>query len=185
MASLPNSRRVTYEEWLQMPEVEDVKEEVVDGEIRIMPLNKWYHTLIVDNIQFLLATQLDRREARVFAGDFGLIIRIAPLTARDPDLAVFNMSTVVEREGYIHSAPQLIVEVLSPSNTPKDMGRKLADYASLGVPELWIVSHKARTVEVRLLEGGELRRSVVLSEGMLKPTCFPHVQIDIARIWAD
>src|SRR5258708_134212 len=144
MASLPNSRRVTYEEWLQMPEVEDIKEEVVDGEIRIMPLNKWYHNRIVDNIQYLLLTQSDRGEGWVPAADFGFIIRKTPLTLRNADLEVFKVSIVVERDGYIHSAPQLIVEVLSPSNTPKDMVRKLADYASLGLPEAWIVSHKGR-----------------------------------------
>ena len=37
MASLPNSKTVTYDEWLRMPEVTDAIEEVVDGEIRIMP----------------------------------------------------------------------------------------------------------------------------------------------------
>ena len=37
MASLPNPQTVTYEEWLRMPEVTDAIEEVVDGEIRIMP----------------------------------------------------------------------------------------------------------------------------------------------------
>jgi Uma2 family endonuclease len=41
MASLPNPRTVTYEEWLRMPEVTDFIEEVVDGEIPIMPPNKW------------------------------------------------------------------------------------------------------------------------------------------------
>ena len=37
MASLPQSTTVTYEEWLRMPEVQDAIEEVVNGEIRIMP----------------------------------------------------------------------------------------------------------------------------------------------------
>jgi hypothetical protein len=36
-----------------------------------------------------------------------------------------------------------------------------------------------------VLEHGQLRRSAVLAEGILKPTCFPHVQIDIAQIWPD
>ena len=37
MASLPQSNTVTYEEWLRMPEVQDAVEDVVNGEIRIMP----------------------------------------------------------------------------------------------------------------------------------------------------
>lgn len=41
MASLPNSKTVMYEEWLRVPEVTDTIEEVVKGEIRIMPPAKW------------------------------------------------------------------------------------------------------------------------------------------------
>lgn len=36
MASLPNSKTVTYDEWLRKPEVSDAIEEVVNGEIRII-----------------------------------------------------------------------------------------------------------------------------------------------------
>ena len=49
---------------------------------------------------------------------------------RVPDLAVFQASTIVEQDGYIHSAPQLAVEVLSPANTRREREEKLNDYAS-------------------------------------------------------
>ena len=185
MASLPNSKIVTYEEWLRMPEVTDATEEVVDGEIRIMPPAKWKHAVIVANVRDALVTQLDRREVQVMDGSFGLVIRKAPLTSRVPDVAVFQRSTIVEQDGYIHSAPQLVVEVLSPSNTRREREEKLADYASLGVPEVWVISPEARTVEVLHLEGGCLRSAQVLTQGVLKPKHFPAVQIDIAEIWPD
>ena len=54
MATLP--KVVSYEEWLRMPTVEDCIEEVVDGEIRIMPPNKWEsQSIVVDNLQRDLA----------------------------------------------------------------------------------------------------------------------------------
>jgi Uma2 family endonuclease len=77
------------------------------------------------------------------------------------------------------------VEVLSPANTRREQQEKLEDYASLGVPEVWIASPEARTVEVLLLAEGRLRTAAILAEGMLKPNHFPDVQIDIARIWPD
>ena len=117
MASLPNPQTVTYDQWLRMPEVTDAIEEVVDGEILIMPPNKWNHTLIIENMRDALAAQLDRHEFRVVVAVFGLVIRKAPLTSRVPDVAVFLKSTIIEQDGYIHSAPQLVVEVLSPGNT--------------------------------------------------------------------
>jgi Uma2 family endonuclease len=185
MASLPKSTTVTYEEWLRMPEVQDAIEEVVNGEIRIMPPNKWNHAAVVENLREALASQLDRRRIRVVVTNFGLIIRTSPLTSRVPDLAVFDLSTMVEQDGYIHSAPQLAVEVLSPANTRREREEKLNDYASIGAPEVWVVSPEAKTVEVLLLEDGLLRRSTILAEGALKPVCFPGVEINIATIWPD
>jgi len=185
MASLPNPQTVTYEEWLRMPEVTDFIEEVVDGEILIMPPNKWKHTVIVANLRDALVAQLDRREVQVVDSSFGLVIRKAPLTSRVPDVAVFQKSMIVEQDGYIHSAPQLVVEVLSPGNTRRERERKLADYASLGVPEMWVVSPEARTVEVLYLENGFLRSAQALTQGVLEPKHFPGVQIQIAGIWPD
>ena len=185
MASLPNPQTVTYDQWLRMPEVTDAIEEVVDGEILIMPPNKWKHTVIVANLRDALVEQLDRREVQVVDSSFGLVIRKAPLTSRVPDLAVFRKSEIVEQDGYIHSAPQLVVEVLSPGNTRRERERKLADYASLGVPEMWVVSPEARTVEVLYLENGFLRSALALTQGVLEPRQFPGVQIQIAEIWPD
>jgi Uma2 family endonuclease len=185
MASLPSSKTVTYEEWLRMPEVTDAIEEVVDGEIQIMPAPEWKHAVIVENVRDALNAQLDRRTWRVVATNFGLIIRKAPLTSRVPDLAVFEKSTLVEQDGYIHSAPQLVAEVLSPANSRRERERKLADYASLGVPEVWVISPEARTVEVLHLENGYLRSTQILAHGTVTPRAFPHVTVDIAAIWPD
>jgi Uma2 family endonuclease len=185
MAILTNSKTVTYEEWLRMPEVTDAIEEVVNGEIRIMPPAKWKHALIIEQLHTALKAQLDASGVLVLVTQFGLVIRKSPLTSRVPDVAVFQRSTIVEQDGYIHSAPQLAVEVLSPANTRREREEKLADYASLGVPELWVVSPEARTVEVLYLEGGQLVRSQILADGILTPKLFPQVQIDIAKIWPD
>ena len=148
MVSLPNSKTVSYEEWLRMPEVTDAIEEVVNGEIRIMPPAKWKHCRIIELITKALQRQLDGDRYSFATGSFGLIIRKAPLTSRVPDLAVFDLTTLIEQDGYIHSAPQLLVEVLSPANNRREREEKLADYAAIGVPEVWLVSPEARTVEV-------------------------------------
>ena len=99
MASLPNPRTVTYEEWLRMPEVQDSTEEVVNGEIRIMPPPKWKHAAIVRRIRLSLERQLDPDRVLVHDSQFGLIVSTQPLTSRVPDLAVFESDTVVERDG--------------------------------------------------------------------------------------
>ena len=183
MASLPHSTTVTYEEWLRMPEVQG--EEVVNGEIRKMPAPRSNHARIIQRINTGIARQVDESKVEVFSSPFDLIIRRQPLTARQPDLAVFLRNTIVENDGRIFSPPQLVVEVRSPANRPTERARKLVDYASLGVPEVWALSEKDRSVEVLYLEQGEYRRQALLTEGILKPPHFAGVQIDIAAIWPD
>jgi Uma2 family endonuclease len=178
------SKIVTYEEWLEMPETEG-KEEVVDGEIIVMPPAQYPHMHIVQSLQMLLAFQLDPKVIWVVTTVFGLVIRKDPLTCREPDLAVFIRKNIVQQDGYIHSVPELVVEVLSPRNTRKDMVRKTEDYESIGVPELWILSPEARTFEVLQLQDGKLRRTQLLAEGQLRPIRFPEAVVDVASVWPD
>jgi Uma2 family endonuclease len=184
MATLPKTGTVTYEEWLRMPETEG-REEVVNGEIRLMPTAKFVHAPVVANLVAEFHRQLDGRKVEVFSGSFGIVIRRGPLTCRIPDIAVFEEETWVVIEGYFHSAPELAIEVLSPSETRRLTGERLRDYESIGILEVWIISPEAQTVEVLLLDNGGFRREALLAEGLLKPTRFPSVQIDITQIWPD
>jgi Uma2 family endonuclease len=61
----------------------------------------------------------------------------------------------------------------------------LQDYASLGVPEVWVFAPEGRTVEILYLEDGQYRRHEILADGILKPRLFPNVHIDISEIWPD
>ncbi len=138
------SKVLTYEEWLTLPEVEGV-EEVVNGVIVTMPPNKVIHADIVENLADLLKAQVDRRTVQVRVSTFGLVIRRNPLTTRVPDIAVFIRSNVIAEDGYIHSAPELVLEVLSPANTRPERAAKLQDYESLGVQKSgWCLRRRKR-----------------------------------------
>jgi len=168
-----------------MPVVDDAIEEVVNGEIRIMPPNEWKHTIIVENLARALRGLVDESEVLVVITQFGLIIRKRPLTSRVPDLAMFVKKNIVEQDGYIHSAPELVVEVLSPANTQAERAEKLRDYESLRVPEVWVLSPEARTVEDLQLLDGKLRTAQVMAQGQLSPKLFPGVAVDVSSIWPD
>ncbi len=179
------TRTVTYEEWLSMKVVEDAVEEVVNGEVRRMPPNKWKHALIVENLAHALNRQVNEHEVLVVTTQFGLIIRKQPLTSRVPDLAMFVKKNIVEQDGYIHSAPELVVEVLSPANTRAERAEKLRDYEALGVPEVWVLSPEARTFEVLQLVDGKLRTAQVVTQGQLAPVRFSNVAVDVSSIWPE
>ena len=185
MASPPVSKTVTYEEWLQMPEVSEGREEVVNGEIRLMPPCKAPHPFVVATLIAAFLRQLDESRFWVLTGSFGLVIRKEPLSCRIPDVAVFERATMVVIDGFFHSPPQLAIEVISPSETRKMKEEKLRDYEEIGVPEVWLFTPDGRTVEIQLLENGKLRRAAILAEGILKPRALPNVEIDISKIWPD
>jgi Uma2 family endonuclease len=176
---------VTYQDWLRMPEVQDATEEVVNGEIRITSPFKINHARIVSRLNSALSRYFHEPEFQVIAAQFGLIIHTKPLTCRVPDVTVFREATVVERDGFVHSAPELIAEVLATEFRPHEREEKIADYACLGVPEVWVISPENRTVEVLYLEGALYQTAAILGEGILKPREFPHVQVDISSIWPD
>jgi len=77
MATTP--KLLTYEEWLKLPEVEGI-EEVVNGEVRKMPPNKWNHTRINERLASQLRSQLDENTVLVVTSIFGLVIRRDPMT---------------------------------------------------------------------------------------------------------
>lgn len=120
---------------------------------------------------------------QVRVSTFGLVIHRDPLTTRVPDIAVFIRSNVVEMDGYIHSAPELAIEVLSPANTRAERAEKLKDYESLGIPEVWVISPEAQTIEVLLLQNGRLATTALLREGRIAPVRFQNVAVNIASIW--
>src|SRR6266404_4867662 len=98
MATLPQTKTVTYEEWLTMPEVQDATEEVVNGEIRIMPPAKLVHAITVQRLNRILDRQLDPERILLLSSTYGLVIRKKPLTSRVPDLAVFQLDTLIEED---------------------------------------------------------------------------------------
>ncbi len=84
-------------------------------------------------------------------GEAGLI-RLAPGLVRIPDVAFISWSRLPERrvptEPIPDLVPDLVVEVLSESNTPGEMRRKRREYFEAGVRLVWLIDLKMRTVDV-------------------------------------
>jgi Uma2 family endonuclease len=141
--------------------------------------------LIVTRLTVLFAKALDSEKTVLLTGSFGVVIRQAPLAVRNPDVAVWRKDKLIVQDALAHSTPELAVEVLSPSNTRKEMDRKLRDYAEIAVPEVWLLSPEALTVEVLRLRDGEYRDRRIINEGALSPAAFPEAAIDVTAIWEE
>jgi Uma2 family endonuclease len=73
-----------------------------------------------------------------------------------PDVILFGAARahLVDLQAAIRHAPDLCVEILTPSTEATDRGRKLQMFARYGVPEYWIVDPAAQVIEVHRLEAG-------------------------------
>ncbi len=183
MATIP--RLLTYEEWLRMPPVEDGTDEVVKGELRFMPPTHYPHAEIIQRLIERLLPRVDRKSVGILGSNFGLMITRDPLTCRSPDLVLFHRDRMKIEDGLYWSPPDLVIEILSPSENKRRKQEKLDDYASIGVPEAWIVSPEAQSVEVRLLRDGRLTVERIVIDGEIQPTRFTGVSIPVAEIWPE
>src|SRR6266478_685050 len=103
------TRLLTYEEWIDMPTVEDGIEEVVKGELRFMPPNHADHAFIIENLIDALRPQVERKKVRIIGSNIGQMISREPLTCRSPDLVVFWREKMIVTDGLLCSPADLIV----------------------------------------------------------------------------
>ena len=146
---------LTFDEWQALPETKR-RCEVVDGVLLMPPGPMGEHPWVADEILVNLRPFV-RNQGLGFAlsAPYDVLIQREPLRVRQPDVLVVNAeltgiarpSDLVGRR-FLELPPLLVVEVLSPSNTRRDIEEKLADYRSIGVPECWLVNFPAQTVTV-------------------------------------
>ena len=97
-----------------------------------------------------------------------------------------RLDTLVDEEGHLTGAPELIVEVLSPGSTNqrRDREAKLKLYSLKGVQEYWIVDWRLRQVEVYRRENAQLRAiATCLTEDKITPPLLPEFQCQVARFF--
>ena len=141
---------------------EGTRGEIIDGEAVMMAPPSTAHQLISMELARQLANFLEGRKCRVLPAPFAvrLFERAGDKpedvqTVVEPDLSVVCDSAKLDKYG-CRGAPDLVVEVLSPSTQRHDRLVKLDLYQRAGVLEYWIVSPEEQTVQVLLLRGGLL-----------------------------
>ena len=141
---------------------EGTRGEIIDGEAVMMAPPSTAHQLISMELARQLANFLEGRKCRVLPAPFAvrLFERAGDKpedvqTVVEPDLSVVCDSAKLDKYG-CRGAPDLVVEVLSPSTQRHDRLVKLDLYQRAGVREYWIVSPEEQTVQVLLLRGGLL-----------------------------
>jgi Uma2 family endonuclease len=128
--------------------------ELYDGEVYVVPAPIPRHQVVQH-----LATELLRERCRQhggFAVGSPIDIVLSDYDVVQPDIIFFGPARahLVDLDRVIRHAPDLSIEILSPSTEATDRGRKLQMFARYGVPEYWIVDPVNEVIEVHRLEAG-------------------------------
>jgi Uma2 family endonuclease len=173
------------EEFMKLPDFEEdgTHYELDEGELVALSPSAGPHGRRIDRIYRYLIKVLPEELYDILPGEVGFIMGYDPKpTVRGADLAVLRHRDEYA-EGMLREPALLIVEVVSPSNTPDDIERKRMQYLEFGVQEVWVVYEKAKTVHV--FTGSEAARHekrpesfVASKQGSFTSTLGFAVQVD-------
>jgi len=155
---LDMKKRYTYADYLTW--MDDVRRELIEGFVMLMPAPRDIHVEVCYNISWHLGTIIKKNNGRckVRPAPFDVRFPKNGETANDkiytvvqPDISVICDLTKLDEDGCL-GAPDMIVEVLSPSTAKKDWNEKFVLYEEHGVKEYWIVHPKDKAITVFLLQ---------------------------------
>ena len=187
-AGVPKPRELTLEAYLALPETK-TRQEVVDGVITPLPAPTLDHQEILGRLYLALAPHVTTRDlGKVLLSPLDVLIRAQPkLRTRQPDLVFVGNERLagasLRGQRTLRIAPDLAVEILSPSETKGRWSEKLADYASIDVHEVWLIEPDAGTVEILGLEGGAYVRRGLFGRGQgIASAVLPDLALDVDTV---
>ncbi len=185
-------RRYTYTDYLTWPD--DERWELIEGmPYGMSPAPNRRHQEVVGEIYRQFANQLEDRRCRVYVAPFD--VRLADSEAADteittvvqPDVSVFCDPDQLDERG-AKGAPDLVVEVLSPSTAPKDLTVKREVYARYRVQEYWVLEPLDRVLMIwRHEKNGYGAPEIMALEGVVSSRIANlHLDLDqLARLMED
>ena len=152
MSTIATIPLMTAEDFALLPSPEDgTQQELVQGVLITMPPPSNYHGLCCNEIVFRLNVHIrPLKLGHVAINDGGVLLSRKPDTVRGPDIAFWSRERMPEppRKGYAEIAPDLVVEVMSPSDVFTQLLRKVQQYLRAGTREVWIAVPEDRSVAV-------------------------------------
>lgn len=185
MDALRKDRRYTYADYAgwDMPD----RYELIDGEPYMMSSPSRTHQVIVGELYGQLRGFLKGKPYKVYISPFDVRLNAAgdnDDTVVQPDILVVFDSSKIDESG-CNGAPDMIIEVVSPSSGKLDRLIKLQKYQEAGVKEYWIVEPDSQTLLVYSLESGK-RVSVTYFDADSVPVkILPGCLIDMREVFAE
>lgn len=180
----------TYADYLSWDEEESI--EIIDGKPIMQAAPTAQHQFISFELARQLGNYLEGKQCRAVAAPFTVRLFETETdspnhvkTVVQPDISVICDMSRVDKNGY-RGAPDMVIEILSPSTAKYDLLLKLDKYQEAGVKEYWIVDPLNQTVQVLLLENGIYKREAVYSKDeIVKVNILKGCYIDLSKVFTE
>jgi len=174
---------MTYAEYALLPKDRN-RYEVLDGELFMTPSPTYRHQVAAFELAGILRDHVSKhRMGRVLVAPMDVVLSETNIV--EPDVLFLRTDRVPPSDAAnIQVAPDLAVEVISPSTVTEDREYKKAVYARHGVAHYWLVDPDARTLEMYVLSGPSyaLAAEFAGSAAAASPL-FPGLSIPLAQLW--
>jgi Uma2 family endonuclease len=161
--------------------------EIIDGEAYAMASPSMEHQRISMILSAKLYNYFEGKPCRPFAAPFDVRLFYeadeSDNTVVQPDLVVVCDPQKLGQES-CRGAPDLVIEILSPSNTVIEMHRKLNLYHEADVREYWVIDPEHKLVETYFLNKDRYSPSILRKSDTLKSTLFPDLEIPLDGVFA-
>jgi Uma2 family endonuclease len=155
-ASVTAPALLTAEEFAERPDP-GYPEELVKGRVVPMAVPKPRHGEICGNAVLILGTHARERDlGRVLSNDAGVITERGPDTVRGADISFYGFARVPKGplpDGYLETPPDLVVEVVSPTDRWPKVLAKVAEYLEAGTTVVVVLDDKRRLAHVYRADG--------------------------------
>jgi len=146
------ARKLTAEEFFYLPDSPDgPKQELVKGVVVTTPARGFEHGKVKGNVAFHLFEHVKPIKLGTVVFSTGVVTERDDDTVRGPDVSFYSKKRVPLGRRivkYADVSPDLCVEVVSPSNTKRELRDKTKEYFAAGVKLVWIVDPEDRSVTV-------------------------------------
>ena len=155
--------RQTYKDYCATPD--DERYELINGRLMMVPAPNKKHQKVLGNLYAELRQFTREHElGEVYVAPFDVFLSDSDVVQPDV-LFISRAREHIVTEQNVRGAPDLVIEVLSPSTAEKDLGEKHELYGRHGVLEYWIVDPVAETVAVHRQGDGRLELAETLGRG--------------------
>ncbi len=166
--------------------------ELIRGKIfKMTPAPSSWHQEISTILTANFYNYLNKKPCKLYAAPFDVVLPVqnqkknTATTVVQPDLCIICDLSKIDKAGCT-GAPDLIIEILSPSTSKKDLNDKYSIYEEAGVKEYWIVMPQEKLVEVFYLINGKYQRiKAYTSDEIISPVLFPDLEINLLEIFAE